>query len=77
MEVIETGLTAAAVVLVAVLVWALFTYLSPYRACRWCEAFASVGMRCRRCHGTKLTRRLGARLVHKTVLALRQAWDER
>lgn len=73
MEVIEI----AAVVLVAVLGWGLFAYLSPYRSCRWCTVFASVGMRCRRCHGTKLTRRLGAKQVHKVGLALRQAWEER
>ena len=77
MEVIETGLTAAAVVLLAVLGWALFVYLSPFRKCRWCAAFASVGLRCRRCKGRKLTRRLGAKHAHKVGLALRQAWDER
>lgn len=77
MHVIETGLEVAAVVLAAVLGWALFAYFSPYRACRWCEAFASIGMRCRRCRGTKLTRRLGARVAHKVGLSLRQAWDER
>ena len=77
MEVIKTGLEAAAVVLLAVLAWAAFVYCSPYRECRWCAAFASIGMRCRRCKGTKLSPRAGARLVHKEVLALRQARDER
>lgn len=32
---------------------------------------------CWRCHGSRQTRRLGARQVHKARLALRQAWDER
>jgi hypothetical protein len=34
-------------------------------------------MRCRRCKGAKLTRRLGAKHVHKVRLSLQQAWDER
>jgi len=76
-EVIVTGLEAAAVVLLVVLGWAVFVYLSPYRECRWCQAFASLGLRCCRCKGTKLSRRLGARLVHKVGLSLRQAWEER
>ena len=33
--------------------------------------------RCWRCKGTRLTRRLGARHVHRVRLALRQAWQER
>jgi hypothetical protein len=77
MQVIETGFTVAAAVLLGVLGWSVFVYLSPYRKCRWCAAFASLGMRCRRCKGTKLTRRLGARHVHRVRLALRQAWEER
>jgi len=76
-EVIKAGLEVAAVVLLAVLGWAVFVYLSPYRKCRWCAVFASLGMRCRRCKGTKLTRRLGAQMVHKVRLSLRQARDER
>jgi hypothetical protein len=77
MHVIETGLVVAAVALLLVLGWAVFAYLSPYRKCRWCQAFAALGLRCRRCKGTKLTRRLGARHVHRVRLALRQAWEER
>lgn len=77
MHVIETGLEAAAAVLLGVLGWSVFAYLSPYRKCRWCAAFASLRLRCRRCRGTKLTRRLGARAAHRVSLALRQAWEER
>ena len=77
MHVIETGLAVAAVILLAALAWGAFAYFSPYRRCRWCAAFARLGLRCRRCRGTKLTRRLGARQVHKVKLSLQQAWDER
>lgn len=77
MHVIETGLTVAAVVLLAVLVWAVFVYLSPYRRCRWCAAFARLHLRCRRCGGRRLTRRLGAKTVHKVKLSLAQARAER
>ncbi len=34
------------------------------------------GRRCWRCKGHRLTRRLGAKQVHKTKLSLRQAWRE-
>ncbi len=34
------------------------------------------GRRCWRCKGHKLTRRLGAKQVHKTKLSLQQAWRE-
>lgn len=77
MQVIETLFTAAALVLLGVLGWAVFVYLSPYRRCRWCRLFASLRLRCRRCKGAKLTRRLGAKHVHKVRLSLRQAWEER
>lgn len=77
MEVIETGFTVAAIVLLAVLVWAVFVYCRPYRKCRWCAAFARLRLRCRRCKGSKMTRRLGARHMHRVKLSLRQAWDER
>jgi hypothetical protein len=77
MQVIETGFGAAAVVLLAVAGRAVFVYFSPYRRCRWCRAFARLRLRCKRCKGTKLTRRLGAKHVHKVRLSLRQAWDER
>ena len=76
MHLIETGLAVAAVVLLAVLGWAVFVYFSPYRACRWCRN-RPRGRRCWRCKGTRLTRRLGARQVHKVKLSLQQAWDER
>lgn len=33
--------------------------------------------RCWRCKGTRLTRRLGARHVHRVRLSLGQAWNER
>lgn len=77
MHVIETGFGVAAVIGLAVAVWAVFVYFSPYRRCRWCHAFAAVRLRCKRCRGAKLTRRLGARHVHRVKLSLRQAWDER
>jgi hypothetical protein len=34
------------------------------------------GRRCWRCKRTKLTRRLGAKQMHKVKLSLRQAWEE-
>jgi hypothetical protein len=76
MHVIETGLTLAAVILLAVLAWSVFVYISPYRECRWCRN-RPKGRRCWRCKRTKLTRRLGAKPVHKIALSLRQAWEER
>lgn len=77
MQVIETGFTVTLAVLLAVAGRAVFVYFKPYRKCRWCAVFASVRMRCRRCRGTKLTRRLGAHQVHKVKLSLLQAWEER
>jgi hypothetical protein len=77
MHVIETGSAVAAVVLLAVLGRAVLVYFSPYRKCAWCRAFARLRLRCRRCKGTRLTRRLGAQQVHKVKLSLRQAWEER
>ena len=77
MQVIETGFGAAAVVLLAVLGRAVFVYFRPYRECRWCLFFARFRLRCLRCKGTKLTRRLGAKHVHKVRLSLQQAWEER
>lgn len=77
MHEIETAFIVAAVTLLAVLGWAVFVYFSPYRKCRWCALFARFRLRCRRCRGSKLTRRLGARQVHKVRLSLQQAWDER
>lgn len=60
--------------LLAVLGWALFVLVSPYRPCRWCRGHKG---RCWRCKGRRLTRRLGAYHVHKVKLSLLQAWDER
>jgi hypothetical protein len=77
MHVIETVFEVAALVLLAVLGWAVLVHFSPYRECRWCRAFARLHLRCHRCKGTRLTRRLGAKQVHKVKLSLRQAWEER
>jgi ssDNA-binding Zn-finger/Zn-ribbon topoisomerase 1 len=77
MGVIEAGFGVAAVIGLAVLGWGVFVYFSPYRKCRWCQAFARFRLRCRRCGGSKLTRRLGARHAHRVKLALQQAWEER
>lgn len=64
-----------ALIMLAVAVRAAFVYFSPYRECRWCRG-RRIGRRCWRCKGTKLTRRIGARQVHKTRLSARQARDE-
>ena len=77
MHVIETGFTAVAIILLAVAGRAAFVYFRPERECRWCQAFARLHLRCRRCKGSKRTWRLGARHVHKVKLSLRQAWEER
>ena len=77
MHVIETLFTVAAIVLLGVAGWAVFVFFSPYRKCRWCALFKRFRLRCRRCKGSKLTRRLGAKQVHKVKLSLLQAWDER
>jgi hypothetical protein len=77
MGVIEAGFLVAAIVLLAVLAWAAFVYFSPYRKCRWCAGFARLHLRCLRCKGRKLTRRIGAQQVHKVKLSLLQAWAER
>ena len=76
MHLIETALTAAAVIGLAVLARAVFVYISPYRTCRWCENRRS-GRRCWRCKGTRQVRRIGAKTVHKVRLSLLQAWEER
>jgi hypothetical protein len=84
MHVIELGLEGAGLILLAVLVWAVFVYCSPYRPCRWCadrrrpgRAAGAARARCWRCKGTRMTRRLGSRVVHKMKLAVQQAWEER
>jgi hypothetical protein len=77
MHEIEIGLTVAAIVLLAVLGRAVFVYCSPYRKCRWCADRRRPGRRCWRCKGTKLTRRIGAKTVHKMKLSVQQAWEER
>jgi hypothetical protein len=71
-HVIET----AAAALTAILGWAVFVLVSPYRECRWCRD-KPRRRGCWRCKGTKLTRRFGAWPVHKVKLSLIQAWDER
>lgn len=75
MELIGTGLGVTAVVLLAVLAWAVFVYFSPYRPCRWCQGRKRG--RCWRCKGTRQVRRLGARHVHKVRLSVLQAIAER
>jgi hypothetical protein len=77
MHVIGTVFDSAAVVLLAVLAWAVFVHFRPYRECRWCRNRRRPGRRCWRCKGTRLTRRLGAQQVHKVKLSLLQAWEER
>lgn len=77
MHLIETASTVAAVALLGVLGWAVFVHFRPYRECRWCHAFARLRLRCWRCKGSRMTRRIGAKQVHKVKLSLRQAWEER
>ena len=62
--------------LLAILGWSVFVLISPYRECRWCKD-KRRGRRCWRCKGRRDVRRLGAGLVHKIRLAIRQAWAER
>jgi hypothetical protein len=76
MHVIELGLEVAGMVLLAILGRAVFVYCSPYRVCRWCRD-RRPGRRCWRCKGTKQTRRIGAKTVHKMKLSVQQAWEER
>jgi len=76
MHVIETGFEVAGLILLGVLGWAVFVHFSPCRPCRWC-AGRRRGRRCWRCKGSKLTRRIGAKHVHKVKLSLQQAWAER
>ena len=76
MHLIETGLEVTLVVLLAVLAWSVFVYVSPYRPCRWCQD-RRPGRGCWRCKGARMTRRLGAKQVHKVKLSLQQAWEER
>ncbi len=79
---IEVITGALAVILLAVLGRGLFLLFKPYRACRWCRDRKERPRpwnrgRCWFCHGTRLTRRLGAKQVHKVKLSLIQAWEER
>jgi primosomal protein N' len=67
----------AALVLLSITGWSAFVFFSPYRKCRWCQVFGRIRMRCRRCKEAKLTRRVGAKHVHKVKLSLQQAWEER
>ena len=77
MHVIETGLELAAVILLAVLGWAVFVYFSPYRECRWCAWPHAAAAAAGAARDRKLTRRIGAKHVHKVKLSLQQAWQER
>jgi len=77
MHAIETGFAVTAVILLAITARAVFVLFSPYRPCRWCQNRRRRGRRCWRCKGTKLTRRIGAKTVHKVKLSLLQAWEER
>lgn len=77
MHEIELGLEVAGIVLLAILAWGVFVYCSPFRVCRWCRNRRRPGRRCWRCKGTRMTRRLGSRMVHKMKLSVQQAWDER
>jgi len=43
MHVIETGIEAAAVILLAVLGRAVFVYFRPWRECRWCRPGGLLG----------------------------------
>jgi hypothetical protein len=73
-------LDIAAAVLLAILGRGLFVLVKPYRECWWCKGTGRARWRpglCFRCHGHKLTRRLGAYHVHKVKQSLIQAWDER
>jgi hypothetical protein len=70
-HVIET----AAAALTAILGWAVFVLVSPYRECRWCRNKPRRHT-CWRCH-ERPVRRLGAKPVHKVKLSLIQAWEER
>ena len=82
MHEIEVVIAALAVILLALLGRGLFVLVSPYRACRWCKDRKRQPRpwnrgRCWFCRNTRLTRRLGAKQVHKIKLSLIQAWGER
>jgi hypothetical protein len=66
----------ASAVVLGIVGWLVFAYVSPYRECRWCRG-KRKGRRCWRCHGRKQVRRLGAYHIHKVRQSIRQAWDER
>jgi hypothetical protein len=71
-------LQLAALVLVLIAGRGVYVYLKPYRECRWCRpGRRRRGARCWRCHGTRLTRRLGAWHAHKIRDSLQRAWQER
>jgi hypothetical protein len=79
MFVIDLMLIALAVIAGRiVLVW-----WRPERRCRWCSGtgrrktlLLKRRRRCIRCRGSRYTGRLGARLVRRTHLAVRNAWLE-
>jgi hypothetical protein len=76
MHVIETGFTLPALGMLGIAGRAVFVFFSPYRKCRWCRN-RRQNRNCWRCHGTRMTRRFGAKHVHRVRLALSQAWEER
>jgi hypothetical protein len=65
-------LLAALVVLAGRIV---LVYARPQRTCRWCHG-ERKRRRCWRCRGDGHVWRLGARIVHKTHIAARNAWLE-
>jgi hypothetical protein len=80
--VFEHVLDGLAVVLVLIAARGLFLLFWPYKTCGWCKDRREHPRpwnrrRCWFCHNTRMRRRLGAGLVHKVKLSLRQAWDER
>jgi hypothetical protein len=71
-----------AAVVLGILGWLAFAYLSPYRTCRWCKKRSDgkrwpCRRRCWRCKNRRETRRLGAYRMHKVKDSLIQAWNER
>ncbi len=73
---------AALVILAAVVFYALFTLISPDRACPKCSGWGQRTRRrrsraCPKCKATGRTFRPGAGLVHKGVAAAIRHWRER
>lgn len=54
--------------------YALFLLIRPHKPCRRCRGWGTKGRRraaCPRCFGTGTRFRLGARAVHRALLAIR------